>query len=82
MLQVALGAIIHFVKPRSGRRPPQNYIHAVLGITIVALSLYQARTGYKTEWPESIGRPATNGVNIVWYVWVAVRTFHLDFSPV
>ncbi|TFK25733.1 CBD9-like protein [Coprinopsis marcescibilis] len=71
-LQVSLGAIIHFVKPKRGGRPPQNYVHAILGITIVALSLYQVRTGYNVEWPELVGRPAPNAVNIVWYVWVVL----------
>ena len=74
-LQISLGAIIHFVKPKKGGRPPQNYIHAILGITIVALALYQARTGYMVEWPELVGRPAPNSVNIVWYVWVVVSRF-------
>ena len=43
--QVGLGAIIHFVKPKSfadtRRRPAQNYFHAVLGLVTIALSLYQ-----------------------------------------
>ncbi len=46
-LQIALGAIIHYIKPKSfaitRRRPAQNYLHAVLGLLIIALSLYQVR---------------------------------------
>ncbi|KAH6913838.1 hypothetical protein BKA70DRAFT_646105 [Coprinopsis sp. MPI-PUGE-AT-0042] len=76
ILQVSLGAIVHFFKPKSwtkgGRRPIQNYIHAILGVLIIALALFQARTGYKTEWPRVTSRAATNGVNIVWYVWVVL----------
>jgi hypothetical protein len=79
VLQVSLGAIIHWLKPKSwamgGRRPIQNYAHAVIGILIIALALYQARTGYMTEWPRVTGNPAPNGVNIVWYIWVVVSPF-------
>ncbi|KAG2015526.1 hypothetical protein CC2G_008790 [Coprinopsis cinerea AmutBmut pab1-1] len=73
IVQVSLGAFIHFVKPKNRPgRPPQNYLHAVLGIAIIALALWQVRTGYRQEWPESTGRPAANGVNIVWHVWVVL----------
>jgi Na+/H+ antiporter NhaA len=44
--QLALGIIIHtFKTPRlfNGRRPPQNYFHAVLGLSILALAGYQVR---------------------------------------
>lgn len=73
-VQCSLGAIIHFFKPsKSAGRPPQNYLHAVLGLLIVALALYQVRTGYRNEWPRVSGRGAvSNGVNIIWYVWVAL----------
>ncbi|KAF6761163.1 hypothetical protein DFP72DRAFT_987962 [Ephemerocybe angulata] len=55
--QIGLGAVIHWVKPRAPRaRPPQNYIHAILGILIIALALFQVRTGYRTEWPSITGR--------------------------
>ncbi|KAF5317104.1 hypothetical protein D9611_003773 [Ephemerocybe angulata] len=72
--QIGLGAVIHWVKPRAPRaRPPQNYIHAILGILIIALALFQVRTGYRTEWPSITGRDdVPNGVNIVWYIWVVV----------
>jgi Eukaryotic cytochrome b561 len=75
-VQVALGAIIHWLKPKSwtkgGTRPIQNYIHGILGVLIIGLALYQARTGYKTEWPRATGRSAPNGVKIVWYIWAVV----------
>ncbi|KAJ3927555.1 MAG: hypothetical protein NXY57DRAFT_858706, partial [Lentinula lateritia] len=52
-------------------RPPQNYIHALLGLFIVGAALYQVRTGYKTEWPK-IGRgPLMAGAYYV-YIWVVV----------
>ncbi|KAJ4464588.1 hypothetical protein C8R41DRAFT_859672 [Lentinula lateritia] len=52
-------------------RPPQNYIHALLGLFIVRAALYQVRTGYKTEWPE-IGRgPLMAGAYYV-YIWVVL----------
>ncbi|GJJ15869.1 hypothetical protein Clacol_010147 [Clathrus columnatus] len=57
--QCALGAFIHFVKIRVWRfnRPPQNYYHAILGLTILGLSFYQAWLGFTQEWPNSTGRP-------------------------
>lgn len=76
-VQCALGGIIHFVKPapkpgKLRKRPIQNYGHAVLGLLTVALSFYQVRTGYRTEWPV-VGRgPAPSGVNTAWIVWVIV----------
>ncbi|KAI8992904.1 hypothetical protein BD414DRAFT_412963 [Trametes punicea] len=73
--QIALGAAIHWIKPKSWtvgkRRPLQNYLHALVGIVIVALAFYQVRTGFRTEWPNTSGRPPLgNAANIVWYVWV------------
>lgn len=43
VVQLVIGLFIHYVKFPSlfgGRRPPQNYIHVLLGITILALSAY------------------------------------------
>ncbi|KAI0369695.1 hypothetical protein BV20DRAFT_1053069 [Pilatotrama ljubarskyi] len=76
-IQVALGALIHWVKPTSWtvgkRRSLQNYFHAVLGIVILALAFYQVRNGFRTEWPAQSGRPPiSNAANIVWYVWVVL----------
>lgn len=63
------------MKPKNSRtRQPQNYVHAVVGLLIIALAFYQVRTGYHSQWPKSTGRgPLPRGVNIVWYVWVVVR---------
>lgn len=44
--QVVLGAFIHFVRiriPFPGHRPPQNYIHPLLGLAILAMANYQVR---------------------------------------
>jgi hypothetical protein len=74
-LQCFLGGIIHFVKSKTAtRRPPQNYLHAVLGISIIGISFYQVRTGYTREWPNATGRPAPMAINVLWYVWVVVST--------
>ncbi|KAJ7928374.1 hypothetical protein B0H13DRAFT_2229059 [Mycena leptocephala] len=50
--QVFLGSFIHLVKfPRfPGGRPPQNYLHAVLGLAIVGLAMWQTHYGLWTEW--------------------------------
>lgn len=43
--QLALGGLIHYVKPKSftvdKKRPAQNYLHAVFGLLIIALAFYQ-----------------------------------------
>lgn len=75
--QCALGAIIHFIKPtpklgKPRKRPIQNYGHALLGLLIIALSFYQVRTGYQSEWLV-VGRGlAPSSVNTAWIVWVIV----------
>lgn len=60
-VQVALGAIIHFVKPKSfsvnRRRPAQNYLHAILGLLIIALSFYQVRFSMKWDDRAILTRP-------------------------
>ncbi|KAJ7782508.1 hypothetical protein DFH07DRAFT_790896 [Mycena maculata] len=71
LVQCGLGAFIHYVKPKnSTRRPPQNYFHAVLGLTIIALSMYQIRTGYNEEWPNFTGLGTVpEGIHTVWLLW-------------
>jgi len=74
-VQLILGYVIHWVKPKGGfrSRPPQNYMHAVLGLLLVALAFYQVRTGCKTEWPNQTGRgPLPNATNIIWYIWIVL----------
>ncbi|KAG7439470.1 CBD9-like protein [Guyanagaster necrorhizus] len=85
-VQCALGAFIHWVKPkRPAGRPLQNYFHAVFGLFIIALAFYQVRTGYKTEWPSATGRgDIAKGADIVWYIWVVVPLLYfagLAFLP-
>ncbi|KAF8143354.1 hypothetical protein K438DRAFT_1691444 [Mycena galopus ATCC 62051] len=71
-VQCIVGALIHYVKPKNAtRRPAQNYFHAVFGLTIIALSMYQIRTGYNVEWPNFTGLGVVpSGVNTVWTLWV------------
>ncbi|KAJ7502499.1 hypothetical protein B0H11DRAFT_1988792 [Mycena galericulata] len=70
-LQCGLGAFIHFVKPKNSQsRPLQNYFHAVLGIAIIAFSMYQIRTGYNVEWPAYTGLGSVpSGINTLWLLW-------------
>lgn len=73
VVQCMLGSIIHFWKPKNMKgRPPQNYAHAVLGITIIALAFFQVRTGYKWEWPNVSGQAAPMAIDVLWYIWVVV----------
>jgi len=77
LVQVALGLIIHYIKPSLApnapyRRPLQNYVHGFLGIVIIILSAAQVRNGYKTEWPTWTDTLAPSGVQIAWAVLIAV----------
>ncbi|KAJ7510814.1 hypothetical protein B0H11DRAFT_1845525 [Mycena galericulata] len=71
LAQCALGAFIHYIKPKKSRqRPPQNYLHALLGIVVIGLGMYQIRTGYDSEWPRYVERGRLpGGVNTLWIVW-------------
>ncbi|CAK5265808.1 unnamed protein product [Mycena citricolor] len=71
LLQCFLGAFIHFVKAKNAaRRPPQNYLHAILGLVVILLGMYQIRTGYHTEWPAYTGLASVpSGLNILWVIW-------------
>jgi len=56
--QLCLGSFIHFRKPPYPRRhPPQNFVHAGLGILIIILAFLQTRTGITIEWTRVTGRP-------------------------
>jgi hypothetical protein len=72
LLQCMLGAFIHYVKKKDRtRRPLQNYFHAVVGLLIIALALYQVRTGYDYEWPTETGlNPLPPTVDVVYWIWV------------
>ncbi|KZW01863.1 hypothetical protein EXIGLDRAFT_716508 [Exidia glandulosa HHB12029] len=74
VVQCSLGAIIHFIKSATRlRRPPQNYLHAVLGLVIIGLALAQVHSGYDKEWNAATGRgEVSNGVKIVWIIWVVL----------
>ncbi|KDQ15108.1 hypothetical protein BOTBODRAFT_32087 [Botryobasidium botryosum FD-172 SS1] len=73
IIQVLVGLFIHYVKPSAPRaRPPQNYFHVVIGLSIVALAFYNAHKGYSYEWPAFTGRTTPKGVNIVWIIWVVI----------
>lgn len=44
--QLVIGLFIHFIKMPSlfaGHRPPQNYVHVLLGIAILALAAYEVK---------------------------------------
>ena len=76
-VQCGLGAFIHWVKPQAKApgpraRPPQNYVHAIFGLLILALAFYQVNTGYKDEWP-LLGRGnAPSAVNRAFIAWAVL----------
>jgi len=76
--QVALGVFIHFVPIRlpflAGHRPPQNYIHPLLGLAILAMANYQVRYGIYTQWPRMTGNihPVKEAAKHAWLALVII----------
>jgi len=71
LVQCSLGGFIHFVKSKSRiGRPPQNYLHAVFGLFIIAVAFYQVHTGYDDAWPSVTGLPTPGAIDIVWILWI------------
>lgn len=72
--QALYGFIIHIVKsPNRKRRPIQNYGHAIVGLALISLALYQVWLGFNYEWSYVTGRDQpSEGVRIFWIIWVAV----------
>jgi len=67
IVQIILGPTIHWVKMRSifrGHRPPLNYLHVVIGLSILALASYQVKKQKQKKTP------------ICW-VLLTVRIFYL-----
>ncbi|KAI0051372.1 hypothetical protein FA95DRAFT_323564 [Auriscalpium vulgare] len=84
LLQLALGAVIHFVRVPFlfvGHRPPQNYIHAVLGLAILALAAYQVHYGLNTEWARTTGNvhPVPESAKHAWVALVVVGLMILPY---
>ncbi|KIY46781.1 CBD9-like protein, partial [Fistulina hepatica ATCC 64428] len=74
--QCALGLLIHWCKSAyRTRRPPHNYLHAVVGLFILALSFYQVRLGYAYEWSMVGMGLLSPSVNRAWMFWVVVMPF-------
>lgn len=75
LFQLVLGVIIHFLKTPSfmgGRRPPQNYFHAILGLVTIALAFYQVHYGIKTEWYEATLGDGTVVPESALHAWIAL----------
>jgi len=76
-VQVLLGAFIHFVRVPFlfiGHRPPQNWIHAALGFTILALAAYQIHYGMYVQWPRRTGNihPVPQSAKNAWLALVII----------
>ena len=77
-MQCSLGGIIHFFKPsKATGRPPQNYAHAILGLTIIGLSFWQVYLGINTEWGSVGGLYTPSSIPTWWKVWAVVSTCHI-----
>src|ERR1700761_51072 len=81
--QLCSGIFIHWVKIpfRNGQRPPQNYIHAIIGLGIVGISFYQVWNGIKSSWVEGTGLSMPpHSAMVGWEAWVVVRPSSLFIS--
>ncbi|KAG8825761.1 hypothetical protein FRC17_008545 [Serendipita sp. 399] len=57
----------------TSHRPLLNYVHAVVGLSIIALSFYQVYLGINVEWEVSTGRGvAPRIVERLWIAWIVV----------
>jgi hypothetical protein len=77
-LQVSLGLFIHFVKFRvrwPGGRAPQNYLHVVIGITLLGLASFQVHFGMTHVWPTTPGvvHRIPRAAMSAWLVLITVR---------
>jgi hypothetical protein len=71
--QCSLGGIIHFIKSkRRIHRPPQNYLHACLGLFIIGGSFWQVHNGYTVEWPKTQSLTVPSGVNVLFIAWAVL----------
>jgi len=86
--QCVLGLFIHYVRipfPILGSRPPQNYIHAIIGLATIGLAVYQVYTGIYIKWPHSTKLPLSDTTKHSWMILgVLFATFYvlgLAFLP-
>jgi len=75
--QLLLGVFIHFVRVPFlfvHHRPPQNYFHTILGLTILAMAAYQIHYGLYHEWPIATGNihPIKDWAKHTWLALVIV----------
>ncbi|KAJ7754629.1 hypothetical protein DFH07DRAFT_743761, partial [Mycena maculata] len=76
-LQCTAGSTVHFTKPpKPAERPLQNYFHAVFGVAIIALPMYQICVGYNKEWPSYTALGVAWGINIMWMVCIVLSVLY------
>ena len=68
-MQCGFGAIIHWKRPAI---KIWGILHAVLGLTVIALSFYQVRLGYKYEWPAVTGHDVIKPIENAWIALIIV----------
>ncbi|PPQ97336.1 hypothetical protein CVT26_006570 [Gymnopilus dilepis] len=71
LAQCALGAFIHFVKNKNRtRRPPQNYLHGLVGLITIGVAMYQVYNGLHSEWQNTTGRgPLSTTIIVIFWLW-------------
>ncbi|KAJ7041479.1 hypothetical protein C8F04DRAFT_1300837 [Mycena alexandri] len=86
LIQVFLGAFIHWIKfpfRFPGGRHPQNYLHAILGLSIIGLASWQTHYGLWTEWGLITGdiHPVNSRCRHFWLGIVIVRPLSFPSLP-
>jgi len=76
-LQLLLGIFIHTVRTPGLfilHRPPQNYLHAAFGLTILAMAGYQVHYGLYIQWPSLTGdiHPVPESAKHAWLALLIV----------
>ncbi|KAJ7343679.1 hypothetical protein DFH08DRAFT_234655 [Mycena albidolilacea] len=72
--QLFLGRYIHARRDAAGRspHPPSNILHAVLGISTIALAFLQVRSGF-AEWSMRTGQPdLSHWCHDLWAAWAFI----------
>jgi ABC-type xylose transport system permease subunit len=75
IVQVIVGVVIHQFKQRDVvHRPPQNYFHAILGLVIISLAMWQVHDGYHKEYLIWGATVLPTGVNKAYIAMVVILT--------
>lgn len=69
IVQCVAGALIYHIKPATSTA---GRLHVAFGLSVIALSFYQVRVGYKDEWVFVTGRVQLAGMEPAWWTLLIV----------